>query len=67
LLVSIRVLLTSVSGALFKHLKLRNYSLKKSISSISDALNTQIFIKNYYLKLLTSVPGTLVNISLNIM
>jgi len=64
--INTRVLLRSAPMTLFKHSKLRNYSLKRLNCSISNALNTHIFIKSYYLRPLTSVSGALVNISLNI-
>lgn len=57
------VLLTSVSGTLFKHTKISNYHFKKSNISISNAIITCIFINTCYLCSLKSAPGTLVNIS----
>jgi len=44
-----KVLLTSASGALFKHTKTSNYSLEKSNISIFNALITCIFINTCYL------------------
>jgi len=41
---------------LFKHYKLRKYSLKKLNITISDALNTQTSIKTYPFKVLKECP-----------
>jgi len=57
-----RVFLASVSGALFMHSKLNNYSLKVYKFSIFNAPITQTFIKNYHLKSLVCAPKTVVNI-----
>ena len=53
----IRVLLTSVTGAFFKHTKFSNYYFKISKFSISNALITQTFIKKLPFKVLNQCPG----------
>jgi len=53
----LRVLLTSASGALFKHAKLSNCSFKMSKFSIFNALITQTFIKKLPFKDLSQCPG----------
>jgi len=56
-IIKLRVVLTSVSGTLFKDFKKRNYFIEKSKISISDALITHTFIINYYSKTLISIRG----------
>ena len=51
-----RVLLTSVSGALFMHSKLNNYSLKVYKFSIFNAPITQTFIKKLSFKVISLCP-----------
>lgn len=66
MMIQFRVLLTGVSGTLFKDSIKRNYFIKKLNISILNALITNIFMQSYYLKVLKSALGTLVNISLQI-
>jgi hypothetical protein len=57
LMVSLRVLLTSAPGALFKDPKFRKYFLKKSNLINSNALITRIFVKKLLLKVLKECTG----------